>query len=136
MVTDGDGQMPRVLIVEDNELNRDMLSRRLERRGWTTLVAIDGQEGIDAARQEQPDLILMDLSLPEVSGLDATRIIRGMSEIGSVPIIALSAHAMLEDRASALAAGCDEFETKPVNIDQLLMKMNLLSAEALTNDRQ
>lgn len=128
--------MPRVLIVEDNELNRDMLSRRLERRGWSVLLAMDGQKGIDLAQQGRPDLILMDLSLPEISGWDATRAIRCMPDICSTPIIALSAHAMLEDRTSALAAGCDEFETKPVDLERLLTKMNSLIAENVCHDRQ
>lgn len=121
--------MPSVLIVEDNELNRDMLSRRLGRKGWQVSIAVDGREGVKKALCEHPDLILMDLSLPEVSGWDATRRIREIPEINSTPIIALSAHAMLEDRASALAAGCNEFETKPVDLDRLLKKMKALSTE-------
>lgn len=121
--------MLSVLIVEDNELNRDMLSRRLGRKGWRVSIAVNGREGIQKAISEHPDIILMDLSLPETSGWDATRRIREIPEIQSTPIIALSAHAMLEDRASALAAGCDEFETKPVELDRLLEKMKTLRTE-------
>ena len=101
--------MHRVLLVEDNELNRDMLSRRLIRSGWEVSIAEDGLQGVQAAERDHPDIILMDLSLPVLSGWDAARRIKDIPELGSIPIIALSAHAMMEDRESALAAGCDDF---------------------------
>jgi CheY-like chemotaxis protein len=121
--------MPRVLIVEDNELNRDMLSRRLMRRGWEVSIAEDGLKGVQAAQRDCPDVILMDLSLPVVSGWDATRRIKEIPRFSSTPIVALSAHAMMEDKASAEAAGCDEFATKPVQFEQLITTMNALIEE-------
>lgn len=126
--------MPHVLLVEDNELNRDMLSRRLTRCGWVVSSAEDGLRAVSMADRERPDVILMDLSLPVLSGWDATRRIREMPGISSIPIIALSAHAMLEDRTSALAAGCDDFETKPIDFDRLVTKMNALSLEGFCDD--
>ena len=115
--------MPRVLIVEDNELNRDMLSRRLTRRGFEVLLATDGAQGVEAARAHRPDLILMDMSLPVVDGWEATRRIKAAPETGAIPIIALTAHAMAGDEAKARAAGCDDFDTKPVELPRLLEKM-------------
>ena len=126
--------MPHVLLVEDNELNRDMLSRRLARCGWVVSSAEDGLRAVSIADRERPDVILMDLSLPVLSGWDATRRIREMPGISSIPIIALSAHAMLEDRTSALAAGCDDFETKPIDFDRLVTKMNALRLEGFCDD--
>ena len=116
----------RILLVEDNEANRDMLSRRLLRRGYEVLIAVDGKEGIDMAATEHPDLILMDLSMPVIDGWEATRILKDSEETSSIPIIALSAHAMAGDRDKALAAGCDEFDTKPIDFPQLLEKMEVL----------
>ncbi len=118
--------MPKILLVEDNEMNRDMLSRRLQKRGFTVSIAVDGQPGIDLARTEKPDLILMDMSLPGISGWDASRQLKADPATASIPIIALTAHAMAEDRAKALAAGCNEFETKPVDLNALLAKIDAL----------
>ena len=117
--------MPRILLVEDNEMNRDMLSRRLSRKGYEVIIAIDGQEGVDLAASEAPDLILMDMSLPIMDGWEATRTIKRGS---SVPIIALTAHAMSSDREKALDAGCDDYDTKPVELVRLLGKMEKLLA--------
>ena len=128
--------MPRVLLVEDNELNRDMLSRRLVRSGWEVSLAEDGLQGVQAAERDHPDVILMDLSLPVLSGWDAARRIKDIPELGSIPIIALSAHAMMEDRESALAAGCDDFETKPVQFERLVMKMRSFHQEGARNGQQ
>lgn len=118
--------MARVLLVEDNELNRDMLSRRLTKCGWEVSCAEDGFQGVQMAERERPAIILMDLSLPLLSGWNATRRIKADAGLRSIPIIALSAHAMREDRASALDAGCDEFETKPIEFERLVTKMNKL----------
>jgi CheY-like chemotaxis protein len=118
--------MTRLLIVEDNEMNRDMLSRRLARRGYAIVVACDGVEGIEAARKQLPDLILMDLSLPEMDGWTATRILKSDSSTRHIPIVALTAHAMPSDREKALSAGCDAFDTKPVEIGRLIEIMNRL----------
>lgn len=117
--------MPRILLVEDNEMNRDMLSRRLSRKGYEVIIAIDGQEGVDLAASETPDLILMDMSLPIMDGWEATRTIKQRSK---VPIIALTAHAMSSDREKALDAGCDDYDTKPVELTRLLGKMEKLLA--------
>jgi two-component system, cell cycle response regulator DivK len=111
--------MIRLLLVEDNEMNRDMLSRRLARRGFEMIVACDGVEGVEAARTQHPDLILMDLSLPELDGWAATRLLKSDPLTRSTPVIALSAHAMPGDREKALAAGSDAFDTKPVDIARL-----------------
>lgn len=119
----------KVLIVEDNELNRDMLSRRLARKGYCVVLAEDGKSGIETASAEQPDLILMDLSLPVMDGWEATRRLKADSRTSGIPVIALSAHATTDDRESALEAGCDDFDTKPVALDRLLAKME----EALNN---
>lgn len=116
--------MTRILVIEDNELNRDMLVRRLQRRGFETSVAEDGQQGIDTARTQRPDLILMDMSLPEVDGWTATRTLKADPDTQRIPIIALTAHAMASDRDSALEAGCDDFDTKPVDFPRLLAKID------------
>jgi len=122
--------MAKILLVEDNEMNRDMLSRRLTRSGYTVVIAEDGQQGVDMAASETPDLILMDMSLPVMDGWEATRRIKQSGATNSIPVIALTAHAMSEDRDQALAAGCEDFDTKPVELDRLLEKINrLLGAE-------
>jgi len=118
--------MPRILLVEDNEMNRDMLSRRLVRRGHEVAIAVDGLEGVAKALEGGWDLILMDMSLPEVDGWEATRRIRAGSTGPRVPIIALTAHAMSGDREKALEAGCDDYDTKPVDLERLLGKMTAL----------
>ncbi len=118
--------MPRILLVEDNEMNRDMLSRRLERKGYEVVMAIDGQEGIDKAREGGYDVILMDMSLPEIDGWDATRQLRASAETAAVPIIALTAHAMAGDRERAIEAGCDDYDTKPIELPRLLSKIETL----------
>lgn len=118
--------MTRVLLVEDNEMNRDMLSRRLQRRGFDVLVAEDGQIGLEMARTELPDLILMDMSLPLIDGWEATRLLKADDSTRHIPILALTAHAMDGEREKALAAGCDEYDTKPVELARLLDKMQRL----------
>ncbi len=118
--------MSKILLVEDNEMNRDMLSRRLERKGFEVAIAVDGQAGIDMASSESPDLILMDLSLPVVDGWEATRQIKADPATHSIPVIALTAHAMAGDEQKALEAGCDDYDTKPVDIKRLLGKVNNL----------
>ena len=118
--------MARVLYVEDNDDNVYMLTRRLERRGHQVSVAVDGESGIDQAQVEQPDLILMDMGLPGIDGWEATRRLKADETTAAIPVIALTAHAMEGDREKALAAGCDEFETKPVQLEQLLSKINSL----------
>lgn len=115
--------MQRILLVEDNEMNRDMLSRRLERRGFQMLLAIDGPQGYELALRERPNLILMDLSLPLMDGWETTRRIKSDTQGATIPIIALTAHAMAEDRETALQAGCDDFDTKPIEFNRLLQKM-------------
>jgi CheY-like chemotaxis protein len=118
--------MPKILIVEDNEMNRDMLSRRLERRGYAIAVAVDGAAGVAAAQTAPPDLILMDLSLPVLDGWQATERLKGDPATSGIPIIALSAHAMTADRDRALAAGCDDYDTKPIDLPRLLQKIEAL----------
>jgi CheY-like chemotaxis protein len=118
--------MPRILLIEDNEMNRDMLSRRMQRRGYEVGIATDGRSGIARALEGGWDLILMDMSLPEVDGWEATRQIRAAPDAPRVPIIALTAHAMSGDRDRALEAGCDDYDTKPVELDRLLAKMTAL----------
>ena len=118
--------MTTILIVEDNEMNRDMLSRRLERKGYKILIAVDGAEGVDVARAQMPDLILMDMSLPVVDGWEATRRIKADENLKHIPIIALTAHAMANDREKALDAGCDEYDTKPIELPRLLAKIEAL----------
>jgi len=116
----------KILLVEDNDLNRDMLTRRLIKRGFTVLSAVNVKEGIDKSITEKPDLILMDLSLPIINGWDATREIKANQKTSDIPIIALTAHAMAEDRKKALDAGCDEYDTKPIEFEGLLKKINKL----------
>jgi CheY-like chemotaxis protein len=118
--------MPKILLVEDNEMNRDMLSRRLERKGFEVEMAVDGREGVEKARGGSYDLVLMDMSLPELDGWEATRQLRGGSDPVRTPIIALTAHAMAGDREKALEAGCDDYDTKPIELDRLLGKINAL----------
>lgn len=118
--------MPKILLVEDNELNSDMLTRRLQRRDFEVMNAFDGQEGIDLALKELPDLILMDLSLPLIDGWEATRRLKTDPITASIPIIALTAHALPDDRDTALKAGCNDYDTKPVEFDRLLAKINAL----------
>jgi len=118
--------MVNVLLVEDNEMNRDMLSRRLTKRGYTVAMAIDGQQGIDMAVSEKPDIILLDMSLPVVDGWEAAQKIKANPASQKVPLIALTAHAMASDRERALSAGCDDFDTKPVELPRLLGKMETL----------
>ena len=120
--------MPRILLVEDNEMNRDMLSRRLAKRGYEVALALDGLQGIEMARRDSPDLILMDMSLPGVDGWEITRRMRADAGLRRIPIIALTAHAMAGDREKALAAGCDEYDTKPVDFARLMAKIAALLA--------
>jgi CheY-like chemotaxis protein len=120
--------MTRVLLVEDNEMNRDMLSRRLQRRGYEVLIAIDGQQGVAMAQSESPDLILMDMSLPLIDGWEATRTLKSAAETKHIPVIALTAHAMSTDRDKAMEAGCDDYDTKPIELPRLLGKMEALIA--------
>lgn len=115
--------MPKILLVEDNEMNRDMLSRRLARRGYEVVIAEDGQKGIDLSAAEAPDLILMDLSLPVVDGYEATRAIKGAEGTAAIPIIVLTAHAMAGDREKSLEAGADDYDTKPIDLKRLLSKI-------------
>jgi two-component system cell cycle response regulator DivK len=115
--------MPKILLVEDNEMNRDMLSRRLIRKGYEVVIALDGAQGVDMAVSEAPDLILMDMSLPVMDGQTATRAIKSKAETREIPVIALTALAMVGDRENALAAGCDEYDTKPVELPRLLEKI-------------
>lgn len=118
--------MAKLLLVEDNELNRDMLARRLEKRGFQLVIATDGLMGIAMAQKEMPDLILMDMSLPGLDGWQASRQLKSDNATSRIPIIALTAHAMAEDREKAMAAGCDEYETKPVELTSLLAKIQAL----------
>jgi two-component system cell cycle response regulator DivK len=118
--------MPKILLVEDNEMNRDMLGRRLARRGYEVVAALDGDQGIAMAQTEAPALILMDMSLPGLNGWDATRQLKALPATRDIPIIALTAHAMSDDRAKALAAGCDDFDTKPIDLARLLEKIEAL----------
>jgi len=122
--------MPRILIVEDNEMNRDMLSRRLVKRGYDITIAVDGEQGLAMARSDPPALILMDMSLPGLDGWDATRQLKAMPETRSIPVIALTAHAMAGDREKAMAAGCDDFDTKPIELPRLLGKIEALLGPA------
>jgi CheY-like chemotaxis protein len=115
--------MARILLVEDNEMNRDMLSRRLTKRGYDVATAIDGADGVQRAQADPPSLILMDMSLPGIDGWEATRQLKAAPATEKVPIIALTAHAMAGDRDAALAAGCDDFDTKPIDLERLLKKI-------------
>lgn len=116
----------KILYVEDNEMNRDMLERRLKRKGFQVLVAMDGQQGVDMAIAERPDLILMDMSLPVLDGWEATRILKDNPGTQSIPIVGLTAHAMSGDREKVLEAGCDDYDTKPIELDRLLQKIETL----------
>jgi CheY-like chemotaxis protein len=118
----------KILLVEDNEMNRDMLSRRLQRRGYDVVIAVDGGQGLEMAQSETPDLILMDMSLPVLDGWEATRRLKAAPETSGIPIIALTAHAMSGDREKALEAGCDDYDTKPTELDRLLEKIQALEA--------
>jgi CheY-like chemotaxis protein len=122
--------MPKILLVEDNEMNRDMLSRRLVKRGYEVAIALDGEQGVAMARAEVPALILMDMSLPGIDGWEATRQLKAAPETQRIPVIALTAHAMAGDREKALAAGCDDFDTKPVDLTRLLEKIETLLARS------
>ena len=125
--------MPKILLVEDNEMNRDMLSRRLQKNGYDVVVAVDGEEGVAKAQTEAPALILMDMSLPGIDGWEATRRLKAAPQTQTIPVIALTAHAMSDDRDKALAAGCDDFDTKPIELPRLLSKIQaLLGREART----
>jgi two-component system cell cycle response regulator DivK len=115
--------MPKILLVEDNEMNRDMLSRRLARRGFEVVIAVDGQQGVDLAGTIAPDVILMDMSLPVIDGWEATRRIKADPATQKIPVIALTAHAMAGDREQAMAAGCDDYDTKPIDLERLLPKI-------------
>lgn len=121
-------QTMKILLVEDNEMNRDMLSRRLSHRGYTVVTAMDGQAALDLATSAEPRLVLMDMSLPVIDGWEATRRLKADVQTRDIPVIALTAHAMAEDRERALAAGCDDFDTKPVDLDRLIGKMEALLA--------
>jgi CheY-like chemotaxis protein len=118
--------MSKILLIEDNEMNRDMLSRRLQKKGYEVVIAVDGEEGLAKAESEAPNLILMDMSLPGIDGWEATRRLKASAQTQNIPIIALTAHAMTDDRDKALAAGCNDFDTKPVELPRLLSKIELL----------
>ena len=123
--------MARILLVEDNEMNRDMLSRRLSRKGFEVLIAVDGQQGVEKTMSESPDLVLMDMSLPVLDGWEATRRLKAANETRHIPIIALTAHAMSGDREKTLQAGCDDYDTKPIELPRLISKI-----EALLNGKK
>jgi two-component system cell cycle response regulator DivK len=127
--------MPKLLLVEDNEMNRDMLSRRLQRRGYEVVIAVDGQEGVALARSETPDLILMDMSLPVMDGWEATRQLKAASETMSIPVIALTAHAMSGDREKAMEAGCDDYDAKPIDLPRLLAKIEAFLGKQPDHER-
>jgi CheY-like chemotaxis protein len=118
--------MAKILLVEDNEMNRDMLSRRLLRKGFEVVIAVDGEQAVIMAKSERPDLILMDMSLPVIDGWEATRRVRADDTTSHIPIIALTAHAMSGDREKALNSGCDEYDTKPIELPRLLEKIDAL----------
>ena len=124
--------MPKILLVEDNEMNRDMLSRRLIKQGFEMVIAMDGEQAVDLARSEAPDLILMDISLPGLDGWEATRLLKAMPETRSIPIIALTAHAMAGDREKSLAAGCNDYDTKPIDFRRLIEKIHGFLDKATT----
>ncbi len=121
--------MSKILLVEDNEMNRDMLSRRLERKGYEVIMALDGEEGVEMAQTQSPDLILMDMSLPSMDGWEATKILKADPTTTAIPVIALTAHAMSGDREKAIEAGCDDYDTKPVELPRLLEKIQTLLAK-------
>lgn len=120
--------MTKILLVEDNEDNRDMLSRRLERKGFEVILAVDGQDGVDKAVSQFPDLILMDMSLPVMDGWEATKRLKKSAETKNIPVVALTAHAMSSDRDKAIEAGCDDYDTKPVDFTRLLEKISKLTS--------
>lgn len=122
--------MKKILLVEDNEMNRDMLSRRLIRSGFEVAIAVDGRQGVEMATTEMPDVILMDMSLPEIDGWEATRMIRGNPQTSAIPVMGLTAHAMAGDREKCLAAGCDEYGSKPVDFADLIEKIQRLTGES------
>src|SRR5215470_9729799 len=122
--------MAKTLLVEDNDMNRDMLSRRLLRKGYEVVMALDGQQAVEMAAAEKPDLILMDMSLPVLDGWEATRQIKAAAETREIPVIALTAHAMAGDREKAIGAGCDDFDTKPVDFTRLVEKIEALLGRA------
>ena len=126
--------MPRILLVEDNEMNRDMLSRRLQKKGYEVAMALDGRQGVEMARSGGYDLVLMDMSLPEIDGWEAARQLRAAPETRALPIIGLTAHAMAGDREQALAAGCNDYDTKPVELPRLLAKIEALLGGAAPRD--
>ena len=117
----------KILYVEDNEMNRDMLSRRLLKKGFEIIIAVDGAEGVEKTINEKPDLVLMDMSLPVMDGWEATKNLKANNETAKIPIIALTAHAMAQDKEKALAAGCDEYDTKPIDLNRLLSKISSLT---------
>ena len=121
--------MPKILLVEDNEMNRDMLSRRLQRKGYAVVMAHDGERGLELAKSENPDLILMDISLPKMDGWQATRLLKGNPETKGIPVIALTAHALSTDRQKAFEIGCDDYDTKPVEFGRLSEKIEHLLVE-------
>ena len=118
--------LARILLVEDNEMNRDMLSRRLTRKGFAVTMAVDGAQGLEMAAETHPDLILLDMSLPVIDGWEAARRLKANPEVSGIPIIALTAHAMSDDRVRAIEAGCDEYDTKPIEFARLIQKMETL----------
>jgi CheY-like chemotaxis protein len=118
--------MPKILLVEDNEMNRDMLLRRLNRNGFEVVIAVNGREGVELAGSARPDLILMDMSLPVLDGWEATKLVKANPDTARIPVIALTAHAMVTDKEKAMAAGCDDFDTKPIDLPRLLEKINSL----------
>ncbi len=124
--------MPKILLVEDDEMNRDMLSRRLIKRGYDVVIATDGQQGVDMARSEDPAIVLMDMSLPVIDGWTATRALKDDPTTAAIPVIALTAHAMSGDEDKARSAGCDDFDTKPVELKRLLGKIEALIGEVST----
>ena len=126
--------MPKILLVEDNEMNRDMLSRRLMRRGFVVVLAIDGAEAVTQARSEKPDIILMDLGLPVMNGWESTRIIRADAATEAIPVIALTAHSMPGEREKAMEAGCNDYDTKPIDLPRLLSKMAALGVATPPGD--
>ena len=125
--------MPKILLVEDNEMNRDMLSRRLQRKGYEVVMAIDGGQGVEMAKTVAPDLILMDMSLPVLDGWEATRRIKADPATQPIPVIALTAHAMAGDRDKAIEAGCEDYDTKPIDLNRLLEKMEALLKKRATS---
>ncbi len=124
--------MSKLLLVEDNEMNRDMLSRRLQRRGYEVIIAVDGDEGVKIAQSEAPDLILMDMSLPVLDGWEATQQLKAAPKTQSIPILCLTAHAMSGDREKAIEAGCDDYDTKPIEFSRLLEKIHALLGKEVT----